>query len=542
MGILSNWLDSCGSNLYNIYADAEDAILADMARRIATYDYCIPAAQYQKKVLEEMGATQEYILSELSRRTEKTQQELKQLMQEAGMEAVQSDRDIYQRNGIAVPDQASDMMQNILASGYQQTLGTFQNLTRTTAVVGTAQFRRELDIAWLMVSSGGMSLDQATRTAIKRLSVSGLDAVSYTSGKTLSLDAVVRMTVRTGINQTAAKIQLQFAAEMDSDLVEVTAHAGARPSHAEWQGKVYSISGKTKGYRKLEDATGYGSVDGLCGANCRHNFFPFFEGESSAYSKKELEEYTRPDAVTYNGKSMSLYEAQQLQRYHERQIRRWKRENVAMQAAGQGTTESAVKLRSWQERQKDFLKQTGFKPQSAREQITSFGRSQATKATKEAETYYQLWSKSIGVNDAVKTLAKYYDIKYNSSPTYKLLQRYAQDVEAGWISPNANFGNYLKQYDRIQEEIVGTETKNGILITGQSRHFMQRVLGTGTDPGHGGIARSGVSIDNIIDTLQNGIVRPVRPGTNGGSQKFIGSKCDVSVNPKTGILIQCNSN
>ena len=30
------------------------------------------------------------------------------------------------------------------------------------------------------------------------------------------------------------------------DLVEVTAHAGARPSHAEWQGKIVSLSGQAR--------------------------------------------------------------------------------------------------------------------------------------------------------------------------------------------------------------------------------------------------------------------------------------------------------
>lgn len=380
MGLLPSWLDNCGSNMFSIYEDAEDAILADMARRIATYDYYIPAAEYQRQVLEQMGATQQYILSELSRRTGKTQSELKQLMQEAGIEAVRSDAEIYRKNGKAVPDQASAVMQNILAAGYQQTAGAFDNLCRTTARAGSSQFLRELNTAWLMVSGGGMSLDQATRAAIKRLAASGLDAVSYASGRKLSLDSAVRMTVRTGINQTAAKLQLQFAAEMDSDLVEVTAHAGARPSHAEWQGKVYSISGKTKGYRKLEDATGYGTVDGLCGANCRHNMFPFFEGESGAYSKRELEEYTRPDAVTYNGKSMSLYEAQQLQRYQERQIRRWKREYVCSQAAGIDTLQAAAKLAEWNSTHMDFLQQTGLKIHFARGEVVGFGSSQAKKA------------------------------------------------------------------------------------------------------------------------------------------------------------------
>ena len=93
---------------------------------------------------------------------------------------------------------------------------------------------------------------------------------------------------------------------------------------------------------------------------------PFFEGESGAYSKRELEEYTRPDAVTYNGKSMSLYEAQQLQRYQERQIRRWKREYVCSQAAGIDTSQAAGKLAEWNSTHADFLQQTGLKVNSSR--------------------------------------------------------------------------------------------------------------------------------------------------------------------------------
>lgn len=79
----------------------------------------------------------------------------------------------------------------------------------------------------------------------------------------------------TGISQAAGQMQLDLAAEMDCDLVEVTAHMGARPSHALWQGKVYSISGKSKKYPKLSTATGYGTGDGLKGWNCRHDFIRF---------------------------------------------------------------------------------------------------------------------------------------------------------------------------------------------------------------------------------------------------------------------------
>lgn len=380
MGLTPEWLDSCGAALFAIYAGAEDAILAEMARRIVQYDYFIPSAEHQQKVLDEMGYTQEFILAELSKRTKLTQVQLVQLMQDAGMETVRSDRKIYQQAGISVPEQASEAVQNLLAAGYRQTAGRLVNLTGTTARTGGDQLRRELDSAWLQVTLGGMSPQEAVGRAIKRLSASGLESVSYASGRRMGLDSVVRMTVRTGVNQTAMQVQLQLANELGSDLVEVTAHAGARPDHAVWQGQVYSLSGNHPKYKKLEEATGYGTVTGLGGANCRHNFFPYFEGTASAYSKQDLEDYTKPDAYTYNGKQLSEYEAAQLQRYHERQIRKWKREYTMTEAAGLDTTESAVKLRSWQERQKDFLQQTGLRLQSARQESVGFGRSQAGKA------------------------------------------------------------------------------------------------------------------------------------------------------------------
>ena len=74
-------------------------------------------------------------------------------------------------------------------------------------------------------------------------------------------------------------------------------------------------------------------------------FFPYFEGLSErAYSREKLREYETAK-VNYNGQEMSVYEASQQQRYIERQIRRWKREYMAMDAAGADTTEASVKLR-----------------------------------------------------------------------------------------------------------------------------------------------------------------------------------------------------
>ena len=79
-------------------------------------------------------------------------------------------------------------------------------------------------------------------------------------------------------------LQLARMEEMDCEFVEVTAHEGARPTHAVWQGRVYHRGGAVvqdgERYEDFETATGYGTGPGLCGWNCRHNFYPFYPGVS----------------------------------------------------------------------------------------------------------------------------------------------------------------------------------------------------------------------------------------------------------------------
>ena len=79
-------------------------------------------------------------------------------------------------------------------------------------------------------------------------------------------------------------LQLARMEEMDCEFVEVTAHEGARPTHAVWQGRVYHRGGAVvqdgERYEDFEAATGYGTGPGLCGWNCRHNFYPFYPGVS----------------------------------------------------------------------------------------------------------------------------------------------------------------------------------------------------------------------------------------------------------------------
>lgn len=362
------YLDALPESLIELYSRVERDILADMARRISQYNHWIPAVEHQRQKLREMGLSQKHIVRILSQISGKSQGEIKRLMQQACDKALETDRGYYRQYGFDAPSAKSAEMKAILNAGLKSTNQLFKNLTKTTASAGQTQFVNALDKAWLQINSGAFDYNTAIRNAIKDIARQGLQAVRYPSGHADTLEVAVRRAVVTGVNQTAAQMQWQLADELGCDLVETTAHAGARPEHAVWQGQIFSRSGKHPKYPDFISSTGYGTGAGLCGWNCRHSFNPYVEGSPRAYSDKLLEEYNAK-RYTYNGKKLTEYEASQMQRYNERQIRRWKRENAAMEAAGLDTTESTAKIRSWQERQQDFIRRTGLKRQADREQI-----------------------------------------------------------------------------------------------------------------------------------------------------------------------------
>lgn len=537
---MPEYLKHVPDRMATLYEELETDILVDMARKIAKANYWMPATEWQHYILQQMGATEQEILLRLSSMTGKSQDELKRLMREAGIATVKSEA----RRAKANAEIASEGLSQILNDGYRATNKAFANLTKTTARGGAQQLIDELDKAYLKIRSGAFSYDVATVQAIKTLADGGVK-VSYGGGRTETLEVAVRRAVMTGVNQTGIRLNADIADQLNAPLMETTAHAGARPSHEVWQGKRFGRNGAVRIdgvlYEDFTTTTGYGTGPGLGGWNCRHSAHAAWPWESPTYSKELLQSY-QDKSIEYNGRHYTQYEASQIQRYQERKIRKWKREFAMLDAAGQDTTTAAVKVKHWQAGRSDFLKQTGLKVQGARERVAGYEQNQSRKAGKEVRSYYRNWSKSLGVNDAIKTLAKYYDIKYNDSPTYTLLQRYVRDVKAGWISPNADFGNYRNQYELVQNEVVGIKTPNGILIKRQSVHFLQRVLGTATDPGHEYRTRSGVSIEDIKEALQHPtLIGPCKTSKSGKrSIKFVGKNCEVSVNPDDGTLIQTN--
>lgn len=162
----------------------------------------------------------------------------------------------------------------------------------------------------------------------------------------------------------------------DTDYVEVTAHYGARPTHAVWQGKVYKIHGEEEGYPNLYDATELGQGQGLKGWNCRHDYFPFIKGVSKrTYTDEQLKEMLpENNKFTFNGKEYDGYTSTQRQRALERRIKKQRRTLVALDAVGdtEGFNRESHNMKSLLDEYEAFSKKAGLPMQIDRTTIQEY--------------------------------------------------------------------------------------------------------------------------------------------------------------------------
>ena len=381
-----DYLDHAPDRLVLLFQQVEDDILRDVARRISKMESLTPTANWQLWRYQQVEAVRQDVVKKLARYTGKSEVEIRRLMQEAATRAMEAEDEIYYHYGKEpTPFADNATLQALLNAGYQQTAGTFHNLTATTANTVSGQFKAALDRAHLKVSSGAFDYKSAVKSAVDSLADT-MKYVTYPTGHTDTLEVAARRAVLTGVNQTGAKLQVARADEMGVEFFETTAHGGARPSHAEWQGRQFHRGGAVdymgKHYPDFEAATGYGTGAGLCGWNCRHTFFAIFPelGAPPAWTQESLEALNARD-IEYNGGRYTRYEISQMQRARERTVRKYKRRYLAEDAAGADSTASAVKLRQARQELTDFISATGGRANSARTSVAGFGRSEAGKAS-----------------------------------------------------------------------------------------------------------------------------------------------------------------
>lgn len=392
------------TQLLGLYQQLEDDIVADMVRRMLRMGFVSETTAYQAEVLQTAGILYDDILQMIADRTDASVAQVRAMFEDAGVRTVEIDTDTHEAAGEAPVDIRQDGgMKQVLDAGYRKTLGTMRNLVSTTANTTQTAFLQACDRAYMQVSSGAFSYQDAIRMAVRNLADGGA-YVTYPTGHQDRIDVAVRRCVLTGVGQTAAAVAKKRAEDSGCRYMELTAHGGARPEHARWQGQLVQIQGKRT--RKIIDGLkvftleeiGYGDGRGFKGWNCRHNWHPYYPGLSTPnYTPEEIARLDEK-SISYNGEKYTEYEISQMQRKGERKVRALKRRAAALDEAAKNTDDPALKqglnddfaavsvrLKDAEKTLKDFCRQTGRRNDTFRSQVNGFGRSTAQRAVQAAK-------------------------------------------------------------------------------------------------------------------------------------------------------------
>lgn len=322
----------------------------------------------------------------------------------------------------AIRKQTNENMKSLAGSTGFKTMSGFETMENL--------YRRELDKAMIKVCTGTFSREQVIYDTVHSLADSGLRTIDFSSGYSMQLDTAVKLAVRTGSGQIAAKIMDENITRTGENLVYVSKHWGARntgnghANHEQWQGRVYYIKegedynseAKRIGQDYITDlwrATGY-SADGdhendplgLHGYNCRHKHYAWFIGSSLP------DEDPQPNPVTIDGKTYDYYQITQKMRTLERKIRALKREREAMAALGQDTKEISGKIKQKIKNYQDFCKDAKIKPDINRLRYecktSDLTKTEAWKKWKEIENN-QIKNSTNGEENGIMKSDKTYD-------------------------------------------------------------------------------------------------------------------------------------
>ena len=444
MALTDEQLELLGNRLVPLYQELEQDVIADIARRVkktgrytetaelmarALMEQGYSPARIQREVMKVLRADKEYqmavaehtkeykqyVASEISRVVAEAKEQGNDIVADAGNMAFNADLSMWEQAGKSL-SQPSGFHQLVDAMAVQ-TNGELKNLTKSlgfknigfTALENV--YQHQLDLGLIKLTSGAYSWQRVVDDCVRELAQSGLRTIDYKSGRSMQLDTAVRNCIRTASGQLAGKVTMLNMDSTGESLVEVSQHWGTRSDescghsdHAYWQGKVYTTDrgahgaeSRRLGYpiRNLEDATGYPSDPlGLCGYNCRHTFYVFFEGISEPNQWNP-----EPAPVTVNGRDYDYYHATQRQRQMERQIRATKREIEAQRALGGDTKELQSKLRKQTADYKRFSADVGIRPKTERLRVQTWSSDiKATKAYKNLMRSFDKASKNDIIN------------------------------------------------------------------------------------------------------------------------------------------------
>lgn len=324
------------------FSDLEERIMQDIVRRIKKTGKITSTADWQINRLRILGHSSEDIEQMLKEALNASYPEMFELYDQVIDWEYVRNKDIYEQvNAKYIPFEENKELQQITESLVRQSGEELENITHSLGFYldyGNGQkvltplaevYQKYLDGACMDIVSGAFDYNSVLRRVVTDMTNSGLRKIDYASGRAYRVNTAARMAVMTGITQLTGHISDMNAEKLGTDYFEIAWHAGARPTHRVWQGRVWSR-------KQLVTVCGLGTVTGLEGANCYHERYPFIPGISERnWTDDWLKEQDKKEdePKEFQGKAYTLYEAKQRQRQMETAMRA-QREKVQLLKEG----------------------------------------------------------------------------------------------------------------------------------------------------------------------------------------------------------------
>lgn len=321
------------------YVELEERIIQDIVRRIVKTGEVTSTADWQINRLKIIVYSSEDIEKMLKTTLNKSYPEMFELYDKVINWEYVRNKDLYEQvNAEYIPFEKNKHLNQAINGIAQQSLEDLENITRSlgfyldingkkTMTPLSQVYTEYLDRACFDIVSGAFDYNSVLRRTVTQLTNSGLRTIDYASGWHNRVDVAARRAVMTGLSQITGKITDYNAKKLGTEYFEVAWHAGARPTHAVWQGKVWTKE-------QLVSVCGLGTVTGLLGANCYHEYYPFFPGISERnWTDQWLEEKNQEEnkPKEFQGKEYTVYEAKQRQRQMETAMRAQREKVRALQ-------------------------------------------------------------------------------------------------------------------------------------------------------------------------------------------------------------------
>lgn len=424
----------------------EGRIMQDIVRRINMTGKITSTADWQINRLKILGYSSEDIEASLKETLNATYPEMFELYDKVINWEYVRNKDVYEQiNAEYIPYEENEQLQQITEGIKRQTRDELDNITQSLGfyldygdgrrvLTPLAQvYQRFLDAACMDIVSGAFDYNSVLRRVVTQLTNSGLRQIDYASGRANRIDVAARRAIMTGMSQITGKITDYNAEKLGEDHFEVAWHSGARPTHAVWQGKVW-----TRG--QLVNVCGLGSATGLLGVNCYHEYYPFFPGISERnWTDEWLEEQNRKENTPkeFHGKEYTLYEAKQRQRQMETAMRA-QREKVKLLEAGGADPDDVMLARAkyqgqlneysrfckkmglTEERERIYYDMRGFIASNTKIQNARYTTDMIRNADRDSRQYYR-YKNIIGAD--IGSLEKFRQMKYNEPEKYSALKK-----------------------------------------------------------------------------------------------------------------------